>query len=104
MNYVGVDLHKEQSWFYVMNQTGAKIHSKSITNTEEELQLYFESIEKPFQLAVQATYNWYYFMDIAEKYAQKAYLANSFELKSFAKRHKKTDKIDARLIADVLRK
>lgn len=31
-------------------------------------------------------------------------MANSFELKAFAKRHKKTDKIDARLIADILRK
>lgn len=39
-------------------------------------------------------------MDIAELYAEKVYLANSYELKTFAKRHKKTDKIDARFIAD----
>ena len=43
-------------------------------------------------------------MDLANMYTDKAYLANSYELKAFAKRHKKTDKIDAKLIADVLRK
>ena len=39
---------------------------------------------------------------MAEEYAEKVYLANSFDLKAFAKQHKKTDKIDARLIATIL--
>lgn len=41
---------------------------------------------------------------MAEQYAQEVFLANSYELKAFAKRHKKTDKIDAKLIATVLYK
>ena len=104
MNYVGVDLHKERSWFYVMHENGKRISSKSISNKIVILKEYFESIPKPFQLAVEATYNWYFFVDLAESYADKVYLANSYELKAFAKRNKKTDKIDAKLIADVLRK
>ncbi|MFH1876211.1 MAG: IS110 family transposase [Candidatus Omnitrophota bacterium] len=104
MNYVGVDLHKERSWFYVTDETGNKRDSKSISNQPDELKKYFSSIPRPFSLAVEATYNCYFFMDIANMYTDKAYLANSYELKAFAKRHKKTDKIDARLIADVLRK
>ena len=104
MHYVGVDLHKEQSWFYVINEYGTKLDSKSIPNSPESLKKYFETIPKPFILAVESTYNWYFFVDIAEIYAKKVYLANSYELKAFAKRHKKTDKIDAQLIADVLRK
>ncbi len=104
MNYVGVDLHKEQSWFHVMNGQGQKLSSRSIPNTEESLKHYFQGIHKPFSLAVESTYNWYFFVDIAEQYAEKVYLANSYELKAFAKRNKKTDKIDARLIAGVLRK
>ncbi len=104
MFYVGVDLHKEQSWFYVMDQNGTKIDSQSISNAPYALKNYFATLPTPFTLAVEATYNWYFFMDIAEQFAQQAYLADSYELKAFAKRHKKTDKIDARLIADVLRK
>jgi transposase len=104
MYYVGADLHKEQTWFYIMDHNGTKIDSKSIANSPDSLKNYFAKIPRPFTLAVEATYNWYFFMDIAEQFAQAAYLANSYELKAFAKRHKKTDKIDACLIADILRK
>ncbi|HPI02958.1 MAG TPA: IS110 family transposase [Candidatus Goldiibacteriota bacterium] len=103
MHYVGVDLHKEQSWFYVSDHEGKRLISKSITNSNEELKRIFDSIPKPFKLGVEATRNWYFFIDLAEQYAEEVKLANSFELKAFAKRNKKTDKIDAKLICDVLR-
>jgi transposase len=103
MHYVGVDLHKEQSWFYVSDHEGKRLISKSIPNQEQELKHIFEVIPRPFKLAVEATGNWYFFIDLAEKYAEEVNLANSYELKAFAKRNKKTDKIDARLICNVLR-
>src|ERR1035437_843835 len=103
MHYVGVDLHKEQSWFYVSDQEGKRLISKSIPNTDAELKQIFDIIPKPFKLGVEATINWYFFVDLAEQYAEEVNLANSFELKAFAKRNKKTDKIDAKLICDVLR-
>lgn len=104
MYYVGVDLHKEMSWFFVTDSSGRKLSSTSISNEPERLKQYLGAIPAPFTLAVEATYNWYFFVDIAEQFAKEVFLADSFELKAFAKRHKKTDKIDARLIADVLRK
>lgn len=104
MYYVGVDLHKQISWFYVLDSSGNKVDGINLPNNCDILKNYFEKIPKPFTLAVETTYNWYFFIDIAEKYAEKVYLANSYELKAFAKRHKKTDKIDARLIATVLYK
>src|SRR4030042_515331 len=104
MNYVGVDLHKERSWFYVMDELGNKLDSKSISNRPDELKRYLSGILRPFSLAVEATYNCYFFMDIALTHTDRAYLADSYELKAFAKRHKKTEKIDAKLIADILRK
>jgi transposase len=103
MHYVGVDLHKEQSWFYVSDQEGKRLISKSIPNQGQELKRIFETIPKPYKLAVEATGNWYFFVDLAELYAEEVNLANSYELKAFAKRNKKTDKIDAKLICDVLR-
>lgn len=87
-----------------MDQNGNKVLSKSISNKPEVLQQFFQSLTKPFSLAVEAIYNWYFLIDIAERFADYVFLANSFELKAFAKRHKKTDKIDARLIAGLLRK
>ena len=52
---------------------------------------------------VEATYNRYYFVDLAQEYAKEVFLANSYELKALldsssvlsnrANRHKKTGKI-----------
>ena len=97
-------MHKETSWFYSVDSQGKKVDSKNIANKAGTLKRYFEQIPRPFTLAVEATYNGYFFVDMAEQYAQKVFLANSYELKAFAKRHKKTDKIDARLIAHILQK
>jgi transposase len=102
MNYVGVDLHKKTSWFYIVDDNGKKIDSTNLTNCTEQLKSYLGNIQKPFKLAVESTYNWYFFVDLAEQYAEEVFLANPFELKAFAKRHKKNDKIDAKLIATVL--
>ena len=104
MNYVGVDLHQKTSWFYEVDSCGNKLDSRNVPNTEEDLKDYFGKIPKPFTLAVESTCNWYFFVDLAQQYAEEVFLANSYELKAFAKRHKKTDKIDARLIANVLHK
>jgi len=71
MNNVGVDLHKERSWFYVSDEQGKRLDSQSISNSPELLRNYFSKIPRPFQLAVETTYNWYYFVDIAEEYAAK---------------------------------
>ena len=42
MNYVGVDLHKERSWFYVTNEQGKRIDSQSIANLPEVLRSYYK--------------------------------------------------------------
>ena len=104
MYYVGVDLHKQTSWFYTLDSSGNRVDSINLTNNHDILKNYFKKIPKPFTLAVEATYNWYFFVDLAREYTNSVFLANSFELKAFAKKHKKTDKIDARLIATVLYK
>ena len=104
MYTVGADLHKPSTFFFVLDEHGNRYDNKIIPNSPELLEKYFMTIPKPFVVAVETTYNWYFFVDIAEKYAEKVYLADSYGVKAFAKRHKKTDKIDARLIATLLHK
>jgi len=103
MNYVGCDLHKSSTYVYVINSKGKCIINKSIPNNTVDLHNFFKSVPKPFELAVEATYNWYFFIDIVAEYTDKYYLTNPLYLKAFAKRNKKTDKIDAKLIANILR-
>jgi transposase len=62
----------------------------------------FLSLPRPFELGVEATYNWYYFVDMAAEYALRVRLGHSLYIKAFARRHKKTDRIDAELISWLL--
>jgi transposase len=104
MYYVGIDLHKRTVWMCVLDSEGRSVHSIRLHAGPDSLKAFFKKVPRPFKVAVEATYNWYYVVDIAEQYAEKVYLANSYELKAFAKRHKKNDKIDARLIAWLLQR
>lgn len=104
MYYVGVDLHKLTSWFCILDKQGNELLSTRLPNNIKTLKQFFQKIRKPFVVALETTYNWYYFVDLAQEYAKKVYLANAYELKAFAKRKKKNDKIDSRLIADLLQK
>jgi transposase len=103
MYYVGCDLHKLSTYFYVVTSQGKCVLNKSIPNEIALLHDFLGSLPKPFELAVEATYNWYFFIDIVAKYTDKYYLTNPLYLKAFARRNKKTDKIDAKLIANILR-
>jgi transposase len=102
MHYIGVDLHKRSSYIYILDKNGNKILNKRISNNMIQLKEFFNEVEKPFKLAVETTYNWYFFVDLAQEYSDEIYLANSYELKAFAKRNKKNDKIDTKLIAELL--
>ncbi len=102
MNYVGVDLHQKTSYFVILDDQGQKIMQKNVSNEQPALRAFFQSIAKPFSVAFESTYNWYFFADLAYEFTDRVFMAKPYELKAFAKRHKKNDKIDAELIAKVL--
>lgn len=102
MYSVGIDLHKETAWYCVFDAQGHRVSHGSLPANPVCFKKFFAEAPRPFKMAVEATYNWYYVIDIAEEYAAEVYLADSYQVKAFAKKHKKTDKIDARLIAWLL--
>lgn len=104
MYYVGIDLHKETAWYCVLDAQGRRVSHGRIAAGQESFKAFFRGLPKPFKVAVEATYNWYYVVDIAEEYGGEAYLADAYQTKAFAKKHKKNDKIDAALIAWLLQR
>jgi transposase len=104
MYSVGIDLHKETAWYCVLDAQGRRVSHGRLTASPGCFKAFFKSVPRPFKVAVEATYNWYYVVDIAEEYAEEVYLADSYQVKAFAKKHKKNDKIDAGLIAWLLQR
>lgn len=64
--YLGVDLHKKSCWITVMNGEGRILDSRRIGTERETLLKYFGQVEKPAALAVEATFNWYYFLVVSQ--------------------------------------
>jgi transposase len=102
MNYAGVDLHKDSATFSVRDESGRVILSRACSTRQKDLSAMFLSLPRPFELGVEATYNYYYFVDMAAEYAIRVRLGHPLYIKAFARRHKKTDKIDAELISWLL--
>lgn len=105
MNYVGVDLHKKTISLCVMVVVGRK--RKVVTRRRFDCQDtasirgFFEECP-PFQVVVEATSNYEWFLQLVEDLADRWVLAHPKKLRIIAESKHKSDKVDARVLAEFL--
>jgi transposase len=102
MNYVGVDLHKKTIVLCVMNQDLKVLHRKSFPCCQTEPVLEFFRGLGVFRVVVEATASYEWFVDLVEPLAEKVVLANPSKLRVIAESTKKTDRLDAQVLAEFL--
>lgn len=73
------------------------------SNTREDIQSFAESLPPHSQLAFEASFSWYYFYEILEKYNFKIFLSHPLKTRLIAEARVKTDKIDSTILAHLLR-
>jgi transposase len=101
-HYVGVDFHKSTSYLSVMNEFGAQVKSGRISNKKAELEAFLAPY--PHAAAVlEAGRNWTYMYDWLEALSERVVLAHPLKVKAIASAKVKTDKIDAKTLAHLLR-
>ena len=102
MNYVGVDLHKKLITVCVMDENRKITARKSFACCEPRLIVeFFESL-RPFRVVVEATAGYIWFVETMEPLAEKVVLANPSKLRVIAESTKKTDRLDAQILAEFL--
>lgn len=101
--YLGVDLHKKSCWVTVMNTEGRVLESQRMGTERERLVSYFGRVEKPAAVAVEATFNWYYFLDVIEPLGLELHLVHPWKTRAIASARIKHDKLDSRILAELLR-
>lgn len=101
--YLGVDLHKRSCWITVMNGEGQVLDSQRIGTERETLESYFRRVEKPAAVAVEATFNWYYFLDVVEPLGLELHLVHPWKTRAIASARIKHDRLDSRILAELLR-
>jgi len=102
MWYVGIDLHRETVVIAAVDDNGQTTRPKTIRCTETEAIVQCLSALRPFRAVVEAsaTYRWLY--DLLQPLGV-ILLAHPFRLRAMVQRRTKTDKLDAQLLANLLR-
>ena len=102
MNYAGIDLHKQTIVLCVMNQDLKVTHRRTFACCDVQSIVAFFRELGAFQAVVEATASYEWLVELIEPLAQKVVLANPKKLRVIAESTKKTDKLDAQVLAEFL--
>jgi transposase len=100
--YLGVDLHKEFCQIAVLDGEGA-ITQRRVPTERKPLRSFLASLDGRKRLVVEATGNWYFFHRCVSDLAEDFALAHPLKVKAIASARIKTDKIDAAILAHLLK-
>jgi len=103
MIHVGIDLHSRNMTLVALNDNGDLICEVKTESNTIELERFFQNIDRPVQAAVECTSYWYWVADWCKQYQVPLQLAHAKMLKAISYAKVKTDSIDARTLADLLR-
>ena len=103
MVYVGIDLHRSRSQIAVLDQQGGELLSRRIANDREIFLELLHGLGDDVQVALEATYGWEWLADLLEDAGVELHLAHPLRTKAIAAARVKTDAVDARTLAHLLR-
>lgn len=106
MNYVGIDYHKAYSVLVTMNERGQLLQEARLPgNSPAAFAQYFQSLNGPAKVVLEGCRNWGYLYDLLHEIppVQEVQLANAYKVRIIAEAQVKTDKLDARALANLLR-
>jgi transposase len=100
----GVDLHKKNLRICIMNTTGKILYQSTITrHKQKRLEKCLAPYGTDITLGVESTYNWYWLLDWCREHSIPHTLGHATYIKKKMIGKHKSDKIDARLLAELLR-
>jgi transposase len=100
---VGVDLHRRRSVIVRMTEAGEKLGTVRIDNDPIALALEIAKAGPDPEVVLEATYGWYWAVDVLQDAGATVHLAHPLGVKAFEYRRVKNDVRDASDLADLLR-
>jgi transposase len=102
MNFVGIDLHKKTISICVVNQGREIVDRKRFfCSKPERIVSFFETIA-PFRAVVEATASYEWLVGMLDPLADRVVLAHPKKLRVIAESTRKSDKLDAQILAEFL--
>lgn len=104
MDTIGIDLHGKRSRYVVLNQEGAVCAKATIASRPDAFRAAFAPYARSgARVALEATVNWYWAVDVLEELGLETHLANPHKVRLIAESTIKTDTVDATALAQLLR-
>jgi transposase len=103
IHYIGLDVHKKTISYCIKTADGRIVREGKLQATRATLRSWAEGLREPWCGAMEATLfsGWIY--DTVKPYAEKLVMGHPARMKAITAGKKKSDAIDARTIADLLR-
>src|SRR5918998_5465171 len=103
MVYVGIDLHRKRSHVAVVDDRGEQLVSRRLVNDAARFRELLGELGEDARFALEATYGWEWLADLLEAEGRELHLAHPLRTKAIASARVKTDAVDARTLAQLLR-
>ena len=103
MVYVGIDLHRKRSHVAVVDEHGHELLSRRLVNDRERFRELLGELGEDAEFALEATYGWEWLAELLEHEGRELHLAHPLRTKAIASARVKTDAVDARTLAQLLR-
>jgi transposase len=102
--WVGIDLHRRRSHVAVVDELGELVESRRLANDRDAfLELLGDPAGGETHVALEATYGWEWLAELLEEAGYDLHLAHPLRTRAIAAARVKTDAIDARTLAQLLR-
>jgi len=101
--YIGLDVHKKLSYYSMVDGEGTEVKRGRFPTTCEGLDEFASKLPEGAKVAIEASTSGIFAYEYLDEGGIEVHLAHPVYVKPFAKKHVKTDKVDARVLAQLLR-
>jgi transposase len=101
--YVGIDVHRKRSQVAVVTEDGTVELNKNIVNGSEPMLRLIGDLPPGTPVAFEAAFGWGWLVQLLEDYGFDPHLVHPLRCKAIASARLKNDKVDAAILAQLLR-
>jgi transposase len=101
--YVGIDVHRKRSQVAVIDQVGEVLANRNVPNGVEPVLGVIGGLPAGTPVAFEAAFGWGWLVELLEDYGFAPHLVHPLQCKAIASARLKNDKVDAAILAQLLR-
>jgi transposase len=101
--YVGIDVHRKRSQVAVVSEDGTVELNKNVVNGSEPMLRLIGELPSGTPVAFEAAFGWGWLVQLLEDYGFEPHMVHPLRCKAIASARLKNDKVDAAILAQLLR-